>query len=75
MGFDWLDTGTPESLLEAFNFIHSIEIRQGHKITCLEKIAIDKKYITGEQLRDLATPLSKNENGEYLMKIVEKKKQ
>src|SRR5680860_304740 len=73
-GFAWLDTGTPESLLEASNFIHTIEKRQGLKIACLEEIAFDKKYISREQLRELATPLSKNEYGEYLMKIVDKKK-
>jgi glucose-1-phosphate thymidylyltransferase len=73
-GFAWLDTGTPESLLEASNFIHTIEKRQGLKIACLEEIAFDKKYISRDQLRELATPLSKNEYGEYLMKIVGKKK-
>jgi len=72
-GFAWLDTGTPESLLEASNFIHTIEKRQGLKIACLEEIAFDNKYISREQLRELATPLSKNEYGEYLMKIVDKK--
>jgi len=72
-GFAWLDTGTPESLLEASNFIHTIEKRQGLKIACLEEIAFDKKYISRDQLRELATPLSKNEYGEYLMKIVDKK--
>jgi len=74
-GFAWLDTGTPESLLEASNFIHTIEKRQGLKIACLEEIAFDKKYISRDQLRELATPLSKNEYGEYLMRIVDKKKQ
>jgi glucose-1-phosphate thymidylyltransferase len=57
----------------ASNFIHTIEKRQGLKIACLEEIAFDKKYISGEQLHSLATPLSKNEYGEYLMRIVEKK--
>jgi len=60
---------------ESSNFIHAIEKRQGLKIACLEEIAFDKKYISREQLRELATPLSKNEHGEYLMKIVDKKKQ
>jgi len=74
-GFAWLDTGTPESLLEASNFIHTIEKRQGLKIACLEEIAYDKNYISRDQLRELATPLSKNEYGQYLMKLADKKKQ
>jgi glucose-1-phosphate thymidylyltransferase len=72
-GFAWLDTGTHESFLDASNFVHTIEKRQGLKIACLEEIAFDKKYISREQLRELATPLRKNEYGKYLMKIVDKK--
>lgn len=71
-GFAWLDTGTHESFLDASNFVHTIEKRQGLKIACIEEIAFDKKYISREQLRELATPLSKNEYGKYLMKIVDK---
>jgi len=51
----------------SLHFIHTIEKRQGLKIACLEEISFDKEYITIEQLRELATPFSKNECGEYLM--------
>ncbi len=71
-GFAWLDTGTHDSFLDASNFVHTIEKRQGLKIACLEEIAFDKKYISREQLRELANPLRKNEYGEYLMKISNK---
>ncbi len=75
LGFAYLNRGTPDSMLEASKFIHTIEKRQGIKIACLEEIAFDKKYISSKQLLELSTPLSKNEYGEYLMKIVDKKKQ
>ncbi len=71
-GFAWLDTGTHESFLDASNFVHTIEKRQGLKVACIEEIAFDKKYISREQLRELANPLRKNEYGEYLMKISNK---
>ncbi|QIA07797.1 glucose-1-phosphate thymidylyltransferase RfbA [Draconibacterium halophilum] len=72
-GFAWLDTGTHDSLLQASNFISTIEQRQGLKVSCIEEIAWKKGYITTEQLIDLAKPLSKNQYGEYLLKIAEKK--
>nr|WP_321357485.1 glucose-1-phosphate thymidylyltransferase RfbA [uncultured Draconibacterium sp.] len=72
-GFAWLDTGTHDSLLQASNFISTIEQRQGLKVSCIEEIAWKKGYISTEQLIELAKPLSKNQYGEYLLKIASKK--
>lgn len=72
-GMAWLDTGTHQSMLQASNFIESIEERQGLKVACLEEIAYRKSYITKEQLQELAISLSKNQYGQYLLKIVNEK--
>jgi len=67
-GYAWLDTGTHESLLDAGQFIQTIEKRQGLKIACLEEIAFDRGYISKEQLLALAEPLKKNQYGQYLIR-------
>ena len=68
-GFAWLDTGTHDSLLQASNFIATIEQRQGLKVSCIEEIAYKKGYIDREQLLQLAEQLKKNQYGEYLIKL------
>ncbi|HZF71577.1 glucose-1-phosphate thymidylyltransferase RfbA [Sulfuricurvum sp.] len=69
-GFAWLDTGTHDSLLDAGQFVQTIEHRQGYKIACLEEIAYNQKWITKEQVLEIAKPLSKNGYGEYLKALV-----
>jgi glucose-1-phosphate thymidylyltransferase len=68
-GMAWLDTGTHESLLQAGNYIHTIETRQGLKVSCVEEIAYKRGFIDKEQLIKLAQPLLKNQYGQYLMSI------
>lgn len=72
-GMAWLDTGTHESLLEAGQFIATIENRQGLKIACPEEIAFRKGYIDLEQMRKLAEPLKKNGYGRYLLQVINEK--
>ena len=69
-GYAWLDTGTHDSLLEAGQFIATIENRQGLKVACPEEIAYLKQWITKADLADLAKPLMKNQYGEYLLKLI-----
>jgi len=70
-GYAWLDTGTHESLLQASNFIETIEQRQGLRVCCPEEIAYFNHWIDAEQLKRLAAPLSKNGYGQYLLALLE----
>ena len=69
-GFAWLDTGTHDSLIQAGQFIETIEKRQGLKIACLEEIAYRMGYINAEQVKKLGEPLKKNGYGQYLLKLI-----
>jgi len=69
-GFAWLDTGTHDSLMQAGQFIETIEKRQGLKVACLEEIAYRMKYINAQQVRKLAEPLKKNGYGQYLLNMI-----
>lgn len=69
-GFAWLDTGTHDSLIEAGQFVQTIEHRQGYKIACLEEIAYNNGWITKEKILEIAKPLSKNGYGQYLYDLV-----
>lgn len=72
-GYAWLDTGTHESLLDASQFIATLENRQGLKVACPEEIAYRNQWINAAQLEKLAQPLSKNGYGQYLMRILKEK--
>ena len=69
-GFAWLDTGTHDSLSEASTFVEVIEKRQGLKVACLEEIAFRKGWIDADKLKELATPMIKNQYGQYLLKLI-----
>lgn len=71
-GFAWLDTGTHDSLSEASTFIEVIEKRQGLKVACLEAIAYEKGWISADKMRELATPMIKNQYGQYLLTRIKK---
>ncbi len=71
-GMAWLDTGTHDSLLQASNFISTIENRQGLKVACIEEIAYQQGFIDRNQLLELAEPMKKNEYGQYLIQIAER---
>jgi len=73
-GVAWLDTGSHESLLQASNFVETIEQRQGRMIACPEEIAYNQGYITKDTLLELAKPLAKNHYGQYLINLVERKR-
>jgi glucose-1-phosphate thymidylyltransferase len=70
-GFAWLDTGTHESLLEAAQFVETVEKRQGYKIACLEEIAFNQGWLSKEQMQSQAIQLQKNGYGAYLLDILE----
>jgi glucose-1-phosphate thymidylyltransferase len=72
-GYAWLDTGTHESLLEASQFIATLENRQGLKVACPEEIAFRQGWIDSSQLAQLARPLAKNGYGQYLLRLLEEK--
>lgn len=74
-GFAWLDTGTHDSLAEASTFVEVIEKRQGLKIACLEGIAFRNNWINEEEMRELAKPMLKNQYGQYLLRVIEEKKE
>ena len=72
-GYAWLDTGTHESMLDAANFIHTIETRQGLQVACLQEIAFENKWMTASEVRESVKDMLKTEYGQYLMRITEGK--
>ena len=72
-GYAWLDTGTHQSMLEAANFIHTIETRQGLQVACLEEIAFENNWLTADELRNNIKDMLKTDYGQYLMRLTEGK--
>ncbi|MBV9286853.1 MAG: glucose-1-phosphate thymidylyltransferase, partial [Hyphomicrobiales bacterium] len=72
-GFAWLDTGTPESLVDAANFVRTLEVRQGFKICCPEEIAFDLGFIQESQLEQIARRLGKSAYGQYLRSVLDQR--
>ena len=72
-GYAWLDTGTHQSMLEAANFIHTIETRQGLQVACLEEIAYENQWMTAKEVQAAAVNMGKTEYGQYLMRITKEK--
>ena len=72
-GYAWLDTGTHESMLDAANFIHTIETRQGLQVACLQEIAFENNWLTAAEIRESVKDLLKTEYGQYLMRLTEGK--
>lgn len=70
-GFAWLDTGTHESLLEAAQFVETIEKRQGYKVACLEEIALNNGWLTKQQILEIGQTMSKNAYGQYLISLAQ----
>jgi glucose-1-phosphate thymidylyltransferase len=69
-GMAWLDTGTPEALLQASTFIQAIEQRQDLKVACPEEVALNMKYISAEDVRRVGHSMARNEYGQYLLRLV-----
>ncbi len=72
-GFAWLDTGTHDSLLDASNYVATVEKRQGLKVSCIEEIAFKRDFIDAKQLITLAEPMKKNQYGQYLLALANEK--
>ena len=73
-GYAWLDAGTPDSLLDAAQFVQTIERRQGTRIACLEEIAFRKGFITIDKLDEIAQAIRKSDYGQYLLSVVAEKR-